>query len=193
MKRLVTWSAAGPVLAYLLSALLVLSVVDAFVIAHDAIDTRNRTAAAASRRIDQLQHEISYLQTRLRNTAARDGRERGRLEDAIQALATQIRQAGGQPVTTGQPPAPTPGPSRTASPQPHPQRSPSPRPTSTPSPSPTCTVTVSAANHSLCIHTLGKGHDQPRRPATVPLPSVPSWSLPRLYVAVTAYRLFLCL
>lgn len=136
LKALISWPVATPILAYIASALIVASVVGAFVAAHDATDARNRTAAAAARRIDQLQAQIAYLQTRLRQTSTRDAAERGRLEDAIQALAEQIRQAGGEPVTTGEP---SPSPSSQRSPSPRPSHSPTPKPTHTPSPSPSPT------------------------------------------------------
>lgn len=154
LRRLFSWSAAGPVLAYLASMLVVIAVVGAFVDAHDATDARNKTAAAAARRIDKMQTEIDSLQTRLRNLSTRDAQERGRLEDAIQALVSQLREAHLEPVTTGQPQAsasatsPRPRQSRSPSPKPQPSRTPTPHPS--PSPSPTC-VHVTPLHRSICV------------------------------------------
>lgn len=147
LKALFSWPVATPILAYIASALIVVSVVGAFVAAHDATDARNRTAAAASRRIDQLQGQIERLQTRLRNTSTRDARERGRLEDAIQALAEQIRQSGGTPVTTGESES-----ANSNSPTPRPSNSPTPSRSPTPHPSPTPAATcIHIPLHDICL------------------------------------------
>lgn len=147
LRAVFTWQVAGPIIAYVLAALLTVSVVEAFVGQHDALTARAQTAAAASRRIDLLQAQINGLQRVLRHRTASDARERGRLEVAVRALAQQIRQMGGTPVvepdsepqpTSQARPTPTMQPSSHPTPRPtHP--SPKPSPTVTPSPTPTPT------------------------------------------------------
>lgn len=91
-------------------------------------------------------------------------------------------------------PTPSPTPTRTRTPRPKPSHTPTPRPS--PSPSPTCSLNELIHDPAHCLVTSRldpsrKGHDERRRPSTVQVFAVPSWPLPRLYVAVTAYRLFL--
>lgn len=157
LRGLVTWQVAGPIAAYMLVALLVALYFGLFVALKNGQERALDSRAAATRRIDMLQSEIYTLQARLRHTQVRDAQERGRLEDAIKALAAQIRQMGGQPVTTGgaqpsgtgeTPPAPHPSP--TGQPSGHPTAIPTATPQPSASPSPTC-LHVPAIDRRICV------------------------------------------
>lgn len=169
MRRILTWPVAGPLLGYLLVALVVAFVLFAFVARQQAIDDRKDEQRKAQQQISQLQSKIDHLQTRYRLTVAHDSRERGRLEETITALAAQIRQLGGRPLvmtsgasaspsTTAHPPSHHPRPSRSPSPSPHPTHSPSP----TPSPRPDVRPGSAAQPRGLHPGLGGTGRDTAR-------------------------------
>lgn len=154
IKALFSREVAIVVIGYLLAALLALSFADAFLARQEAVNSLATARQNAIKRIDQLQTEIDNLQTRLRLTSVRDAQERGRLEDAIQALVTQLRQAHLEPVTTGRSESPTPrhsnSPTPRAAPSPTPARTPHPSPSPSPSPSPTC-IKVNPIHKTVCV------------------------------------------
>lgn len=159
LRGLATWQVAGPIVAYALTAMFVATVVQAFVARQQAYDSQQASRAAAVRRIDLLQHQINDLQDRLRHVKTTDARQRGRMQDAIAALAEQIRQLGGQPVTDGGPSSTSTRPSPAATgppprPQPtghphHPQPTHTPPPPPSPSPSSTPCDLGQALQHPL--------------------------------------------
>lgn len=140
----IDWRNGATLLASVLVALLVVTVLDGLSARHEALDAATATAnqarsaqKAASRRIDQL----TTGQQRLT-------RQVGMLIEENAALSQQIRDMGGRPtvVPASQSrssrvfvaPEPTPAPSPRATSSPAPRPSSSPRPSPSPSPSPTC-------------------------------------------------------
>ena len=140
-----------------LTALLFVTVVNAMVRADRAEEARNRTAASATRRIDMLNGRIVTLNTQ----AVENGERLGALALEVGALAEQIRQMGGRPVTLSAPratarsgvggssnsssptPTPEPSPTTTAPPaDPGPRPEPAPVPPEEPRPFPCSTVFV---------------------------------------------------
>jgi len=139
------WRTGAVLLASLLAGAVIALVIVSGVQSHDALEARNRTAAAASRRIDLLNDQIEQLNAK----ATVNGERIGELIAQIGALQEQVRQMGGQPIvavtTTTTPTGARPSSSTTTT-TPRPPVAPAPTTTTTTPPRP-CTAQIAG----VCI------------------------------------------
>lgn len=100
MRRIVRWlfdwRTGLTVCCSLVVALVLVVVVAGARTTHDALAARDRTSAAASRRIDMLNQRIEELTDEAKGNGARIGQ----LLDQINVLSEQVRRLGGRPVVT---------------------------------------------------------------------------------------------
>jgi hypothetical protein len=109
------WRTGLTLLASLVVALVLAVVITGARTTNDALEARNRTASAATRRIDMLNEKIDRLGAELavaNENAVDNGNRIGQLDAQIGALQEQVRALGGRPVvptttTTTRPPSTT--------------------------------------------------------------------------------------
>lgn len=92
------WRTGAAVAATAFVALLIVIVVSSTTTTQDALDARQATASAASRRIDRFNARIEELGTEISTAAFTNGVRIGELADQVAALQEQVRQMGGDPV-----------------------------------------------------------------------------------------------
>jgi hypothetical protein len=129
-RWLSNWRNGATVLASVVIALVAFVVIDASQARQEALDARNRTATAATRRIDKLNDKIGET----------DSRQIGETNAKLAALEEQIRQLGGKPVVVsiGSTQAgSTPPPSTTSTTSPRPTTT-----TTTTPPQPRCVLVI---------------------------------------------------
>lgn len=97
------WRTGAAVAATAFVALLIVVVVSSTLTTQDALDARQATAAAASRRIDRLNARIEELGDEISTAAFTNGVRIGELADQVAALQEQVRQMGGEPVVIVEP------------------------------------------------------------------------------------------
>lgn len=102
-RFLLDWRTGLTIAASLFVAILLVVVVLGARIATDALDARDSTATAATRRIDKLNDRIEELGTQLTLQAAINGQRLGELSEQVAALQEQVRQLGGEPVVVVDP------------------------------------------------------------------------------------------
>lgn len=95
-RWLADWRTGAVLLASLITGAVIALVIVSGVNAHDALEARQQTALAATRRIDKLNDEIAELNQH----ASDNGKRIGELTAQITALQEQIRRMGGQPIVT---------------------------------------------------------------------------------------------
>lgn len=113
------WRNGATVVASVGVAVVAFVLIDASMARNDALEARNRTAAAATRRIDILNDRIEELGADLVESAASNGLRLGVLSEQVAALQEQVRQLGGEPVIVNPPSTTTttrPGTTTTSSP-----------------------------------------------------------------------------
>ena len=98
LRFLFDWRTGLTLLASLVVALVLVVVITGARTTQDALDARQRTAVAASRRIDKLNDRIGDLAEQLVTSAYSNGQQLGALSDQVAALQEQVRQLGGEPV-----------------------------------------------------------------------------------------------
>jgi hypothetical protein len=98
VRWLSDWRTGAVLLGSLIAGAVIALVIVSGVQSHDALEARNRTAAAASRRIDLLQAELRELRTQLVAAAETNGARIGELLEQVAVLQEQVRQLGGDPV-----------------------------------------------------------------------------------------------
>lgn len=98
LRWLSDWRNAAAIAASVLVALLAYVTIDASIARNQAVSGRNRSTAAATRRIDKLNHRIEGLGDELVGAADQNGKRIGELVAQISALQEQIRRMGGRPV-----------------------------------------------------------------------------------------------
>lgn len=94
IRFLLDWRTGLTFCASLFVALLLAVVVTGAQTTREALDTRNRTAAAAARRIDLLNERIEILSGSVED----NNRVIGELRQQVADLSEQVRQLGGEPV-----------------------------------------------------------------------------------------------
>lgn len=114
VRFLFDWRTGLTVLASLLVALVLVVVVTGARTTQNALDARQRTAVAATRRIDRLNDRIEELGAELVVAAYSNGQRLGELSDQVAALQEQVRQLGGDPVIVNDPATTTTRPRQTA-------------------------------------------------------------------------------
>lgn len=99
------WRTGAVLVATGVVAFLIVVYVTNYDTAQDALTTRDRTAASATRRIDKLNAQLNEQDDRIGMLE----REAGRRDAALQVLAEQIRRDGGDPIVVNvtNPPATT--------------------------------------------------------------------------------------
>lgn len=139
---LANWRNGATVVASVLVALVGFVVIDASIARNGALDARNRTASAATRRIDLLNERIEELGEDLVASANANGVRIGELSAQIAALQEQVRQLGGEPVVVRPTTTTTAG------------ASPPPSTTTTTRPPTTTTTTAPPNDGGICIGSL---------------------------------------
>ena len=94
LRGLLDWRTGAVVVASLFVALIMAVVITGSRNTHDALEARNKTAAAASRRIDLLNVRIENLSTQVQDGSARVAE----LSAQVAALQAQLEQQGATPV-----------------------------------------------------------------------------------------------
>lgn len=112
-RWLFNWRNGATVVVSLVVALVAFVVIDASRARDAAIDARNQTAAAATRRVDLLNDRIEELGGQLALSSESNGARLGALAEQVAALQEQVRQLGGDPVIVVRP-APPPSPPTTS-------------------------------------------------------------------------------
>lgn len=111
------WRNGATVLASVLVALVAYVTIDASIARNQAVDSKNQSTIAATRRIDKLNDRIRDLGEELVRAANKNGQRIGELTSQITALEEQVRQLGGRPVVvTPTTTTSTTGPPRTSPP-----------------------------------------------------------------------------
>lgn len=103
IRTLVDWRTGAMVLATVVVALVIAVVITGAQTTRAALDTRNQTALAATRRIDLLNERINELGSQLVAQAESNGERLGQLSEQVAALQEQVRQLGGEPVIVAAP------------------------------------------------------------------------------------------